>query len=397
MFVVGQTVRILMISDVYFPRVNGVSTSIDTFTRELEEADHRVTLIAPDYGSSQEVSADVIRIASRYLFVDPEDRMMKVAPIMALTKTLRERCFDVLHVQTPFVAHHAGLRLAKQLRLPKVETYHTLFEDYLEYYARYLPASLLGLAARRLSRWQCNRMDALVAPSTAMQEQLEAYGVTSKIAVIPTGIELSDFTGGDGVRFRKRFGIGADRPTLAFVGRVAFEKNIGFLLEVLGLVRKAVPEVALVIAGEGPARGWLENQVARLGLAGNVLFVGYLSRKDTLVDCYCAADAFVFASRTETQGLVLLEAMAAGTPVVSTAVMGTRDTLDGCGGALIVEDEIQDFAEKVLRVLRNPQLRQRLSTEAQLYVKHWTARACARRLLDFYREVIDQGPESRSG
>lgn len=385
--------HILMISDVYFPRVNGVSTSIATFSREFREQGHTVTLIAPDYGKAQEKDDDIIRIPSRYLLLDPEDRIMKVAPIRALTATLRMRCFDIVHVQTPFVAHYAGLRLSKRLYLPKVESYHTLFEDYLEYYARFFPASLIRLATRRLSRWQCNQLDAIVAPSTAMREQLEAYGVTAKIAVIPTGIELRDFASGDGARFRHRFAIARDRPSLVFIGRVAFEKNIGFLLDMLVIVRRVVSNVLLVVAGEGPARHWLERRARQLGLEGNVLFVGYLSRKDGLLDCYCAADIFVFASRTETQGLVLLEAMALGTPVVSTAVMGTRDTLKGCAGALVAEDDPRDFARKVLDVLKSPELRQRLSIEGRQFVRRsWSARVCARRLLDFYRQVIDSAP-----
>ena len=167
-------------------------------------------------------------------------------------------------------------------------------------------------AARRFSRAQCNDLDAVVVPSRAMRDVLHDYGVHVPVEIIPTGIELERLSGGDGAAFRQRHGIAPQRPVLVHVGRVAYEKNIDFLLRMLTRVRAAIPGVLLVIAGEGPARGHLQRLASQLGLERNMLFLGYLDRRNALLDCYCAGDAFVFASRTETQGLVLLEAMALG-------------------------------------------------------------------------------------
>ncbi len=192
--------------------------------------------------------------------------------------------------------------------------------------------------------------------------------------------------------FERRHDIRTDRPTVAVIGRVAFEKNIGFLLDVLTRVRQTLPEVLLIIAGEGPARRALEQRAAHLRLQENTIFVGYLSRNGPLMDCYCAADAFVFASRTETQGLVLLEAMALGVPVVSTAVMGTGDVLREGEGAVIAQEDVGDFADKVLRVLCDGALRRELSAAGRRYAERWSAGACARRMLDLYRRLIEQGP-----
>src|SRR2546423_10834049 len=149
-----------------------------------------------------------------------------------------------------------------------------------------------------------------------MRAVLRGYGVSTPIHVLPTGLAADRFRAGDGRAFRAR-GIDAQRPLLTYIGRVAHEKNIGFLVQVFRRVLASVPEALLVIAGEGPARASLRRQVAYLGLEGRVHFAGYLARDSALLDCYAAADVFVFASRTETQGLVLLEAMAQGAPVVS--------------------------------------------------------------------------------
>ncbi len=377
-----------MISDVYFPRVNGVSTSIQTFRRAFEARGHTVSLIAPDYGQAVDAGEEVLRIPARQVPMDPEDFMMKRGPIRRLTAMLRERDFDLLHIQTPFVAHYAGTAIARRLGIPRVETYHTFFQEYLYHYVPFLPRSWMREAARKFSKWQCNGVDAVVVPSSAMLAVLRGYGVRSPIQVIPTGLGADRYRPGDGTRFRERVGIAAERPTLVHVGRVAFEKNIGFLLRMLVRVRETVPGVLLVIAGEGPARRQLQREAASLGLAEHVLFVGYLTRDASLSDCYRAADAFVFASNTETQGLVLIEAMAQGVPVVSTAVRGTKDILDAGRGALVADEQVEDFAAKVVAVLGDASLRTELGGQARAYAREWSEDAFAERMLGFYRDVI---------
>lgn len=202
--------RILMVSDVYFPRVNGVSTSIHTFRRELHALGHEVTLIVPDYGVDHGDDHGIIRIPSRQVLLDPEDRLMRRCAILDLLPRLKREHYDVVHIQTPFVAHYLGLRLAQELGAPVVESYHTFFEEYLFHYIPFLPRAWLRAAARRFSRAQCNSVDSVVVPSTAMLEVLRAYGVRSAAAIIPTGIELDEFSHGDGAAFRRKHGIPAE-------------------------------------------------------------------------------------------------------------------------------------------------------------------------------------------
>jgi 1,2-diacylglycerol 3-alpha-glucosyltransferase len=379
--------RILMISDVYFPRINGVSTSTQIFREELLRRGHKVTLIAPHYPNCAQED-DIIRIPSRQVLFDPEDRMMKSQEVMALLPMLRSENYDLLHIQTPFIAHHLGVKLAAALNIPSIETYHTFFEEYLFHYVPFVPKAWMRSLARYFTRKQCNAVDSVIVPSNAMCEILEHYGVTTSMKIIPTGMELDKFHGCNGAAFRQRYHIPAQCPTLVHIGRVAHEKNIGFLLHMLQQLRKSIPDILLIIAGEGPALSHLRKQTVKLGISNNVLFVGYLSRADALLDCYCAGDAFVFASRTETQGLVLLEAMALGVPVVSTAVMGTKDILQPRRGALVSPENPQQFAENVKRLLQNEFLRKRLSKEARDYVKEWSAPMMAERLLEYYQRLV---------
>lgn len=387
--------KILMISDVYFPRVNGVSTSIQTFRQELPALGHEVDLIAPLYPARYAEDSRTFRVPARYVPLDPEDRMMKPGAVRALLPQLRERHYDLVHIQTPFVAHYLGIEIADALGLPRMETYHTFFEEYLFHYVPVLPRRILRGLSRRFSREQCNRMSALVVPSSAMRDKLAEYGVGVPMHVIPTGIPMAEFPPGSGAVFRARHGIGGQRPMLLYVGRVAFEKNIDFLLRALEQAIAHVPELLLTIAGEGPALASLKRHVARRNLQEHVLFVGYLDRRGALLDCYRAADAFVFASRTETQGLVLLEAMALGIPVISTAVMGTRDIVGARRGALVPQDDEADFARHIVKLMNDPALRARLGAAGRDYAAEWNAAALAARLAGAYREVTGtSGPAS---
>jgi glycosyltransferase involved in cell wall biosynthesis len=315
---------------------------------------------------------------------------MQPAALRALRHGLRPGDFDLVHVQTPFIAHYAGLAMARELRVPVVESYHTYFEHYLQHYVPAVPAGLTRLLARRVTVSQCHAVDAVIAPSTQMAGALRRYGVETQIEVIPTGMPAASFIPGDGARFRARHGIALGRPVAAFVGRVAHEKNIAFLISMLPFLRAAVPDVLLVIAGEGPARAHCERRVAAAGLAGSVRFVGYLDRATELQDCYRAADVFVFASRTETQGLVLLEAMAQGTPVVSTAVMGTIDVLAGTTGSVVVPEDEKTFAAAVAGLLVDAGRRATLGRCAKADARAWSSRALAAKLVTVYEALRER-------
>ena len=377
--------RILMVSDVHFPRVNGVSTSIETFRRTLAGHGVEVRLVVPRYGD-EAAEAGVVRVAGRPVPGDPEDRLVGWRAMHREVLAAARDC-DLIHVQTPFVAHYAGLKAARKLGLPVLATYHTLFEEYLQHYAAFLPAGWLRGQARAFSRRQCNALDTVVVPSKAMRARLESYGVTTPLHVLPTGIPTTRFARGDGPAFRARHGIPPGQPVALFVGRVAHEKNIGFLLEALVHTRRQCPDALLVVAGEGPASADLQARAGQLGLAGGVRFIGYLDRRDALPDCYAAADVFAFASRTETQGLVLLEAMAAGLPVVALSEMGTADILDGGRGSIVPPACPQVFGETLAHILNHPSAWQHLGDDAAQYAREWSDVAMAGRMAELYRRM----------
>ena len=379
--------RVLMVSDVYFPRINGVSTAIQTYHQSLQENGIEVSLVAPDYGTACK-EPWITRVPARPVPGDPEDGLVRWRGMHTAVERAVEQGCDLIHIQTPFVAHYAGCRAARRYGVPVIATYHTLFEEYLKHYVPQVPSGWLRGLARSFSRRQCNALDAVIVPSRAIHERLGSYGVNTPMHILPTGISVRNTAGVDAREsFRQHHGIGAARPVALFVGRVAHEKNIEYLLEVISLARETIPDILLLIAGEGPALNALRQSVADRGLQRSVQFIGYLDRHTELPACYAAADAFVFASRTETQGLVLLEAMAAGLPVVALAEMGTVDILGARRGALVPEDHPAAFARALCRLLLDTGLRQQLSLEGRNYAAEWSDETLAVRMAELYRHV----------
>ena len=384
-----------MVSDVYFPRINGVSTSIRTFAKALVPLGHRVVLVAPDYGPEmreeqakrdKEFGPDfeVIRLPARTIFFDPEDRLMQGSALKRAFEVLAHRRWDVVHVHTPFRAHTLGVRVGRACSAPVVETYHTYFEEYVAHYLPWCPPPITRLLARRLSRKLCGEVDHLIVPTSEMETVLRNYGIDTPASVLPTGIDLAEFTGGDRAAFRARHGFANDQPVVATVSRLAIEKNIAFLIDVVQRLVPEFPALRFVIAGEGPDAARLRRLARERGLDAHIVFLGNLDRRTTLLDCYRGADAFLFASPTETQGLVLIEAMALGVPIVSTAVMGTATVLRDARSALIGPEEVEGFATQVARVLRDADLRASLSAEGPRDAAAWSNDTLMQRVLDAY-------------
>jgi glycosyltransferase involved in cell wall biosynthesis len=329
-------------------------------------------------------------LPSRRIFFDPEDRLIRAGAMRPVVQWLQQQRWDVIHIHTPFRAHQLGVRLARAGGVPAVETYHTYFEQYVAHYLPWLPGRLLRALARGLSRRLCHDVDHLIVPTEEMTGVLRGYGVTTPATVLPTGIDLHEFAGGDGREFRERHGIGAAQPVMVTVSRLAVEKNIAFLLQVARRLVDAFPSLLFVVAGEGPDAPRLKSMTSELGLERNVRFFGNLDRRGELLDCYRAADAFVFASPTETQGLVLIEAMALGAPIVSTAVMGTATVLRGAGSALVASSEVAAFAEAVAQVLRDPELRARLASAGPHDARRWSTDTLMQQAIELYAALSDR-------
>jgi len=381
--------KIALVTDTYYPRINGVSASTQIFAEEFYKLGHEVHIYAPAFPNyvNEETRFQVHRFPSLYLFFDPEDRLGLPGRDKKLVQHFKDQKFDIVHTQTPFTIGGPAVKWARESGAKVVHTYHTLFAAYTEHYLWFLPKSWGIAYAKKASRSYCNSCDLIVAPSSEMRNVLLSYNVTTPVEVIPTGIRLERFIGKDRERFRAIKGYQHEDKLLLFMGRVAEEKNIDFLLRVINGLRPRVPHIQFLIAGEGAAKKRLEKMTETLGMTDCVHFAGYLSKEDWR-DCYAGSDLFVFASVTETQGLVVTEAMAAGTPVVAVGAMGIKDVMaSGKGGVMTNLDE-REFSEAVYKMLTDEAYYAQKKAETLPEAEKWSSGAMAKRMIEAYEKIL---------
>jgi 1,2-diacylglycerol 3-alpha-glucosyltransferase len=321
-----EPLRLGFFTEIYHPVVNGVVASVEALADGLRARGHQVFCFAPWMPGLAEADGPVFRMPSLPLPTRTPYRLT----LPLVSRRNRDNVIkrlSLIHVHSPFVTGWMGLRYARRYGMPLVYTYHTQ----LEAYAHYVPfeANATRFVAGRLTRAFANQADAVVVPTQTMATRLRDLGVTVRIEVVPSGIDLARF--GAGRRdeaLRARLGLHPSDRMLLYVGRLAKEKNVELLLR--ALARAEVDSLKLVIAGDGPHRDELERLAAEIGVNAATRFLGVVAR-DELPSLYASADAFVMPSTTETQGLVLAEAMAAGTHVIVADAPQNRDVLGGAG------------------------------------------------------------------
>ena len=379
--------KIALVTDTYYPRINGVSASTQIFAQEFEKLGHDVHIYGPAFPNYIDNNPKIHRFPSWYLFFDPEDRLGYPKGDKKLIEQFIDYKFDIVHTQTPFTIGGPAVKWARKSGAKVVHTYHTLFAAYTEHYLWFLPKAAGVWYAKTASRRYCNSCDLLITPSTEMREVLLSYDVTKPIEVIPTGIVLDRFEGRDSKRYRDVMGFKPGDKVVLFMGRVAEEKNIDFLLKVVHELKPRIPALHFLIAGEGAAKKRLEKMAGDMGMVDYVHFVGYLRREDWR-DCYAGADLFVFASVTETQGLVVTEAMAAETPVVAVGEMGIKDVMAAGRGGLVTKLDHEEFSEAVYRMLTDQKLYESKKAETLSEASHWSSTSMAKRMIGAYEKIL---------
>jgi glycosyltransferase involved in cell wall biosynthesis len=378
-----------LFTECYRPIQNGVVASVDALARELQAGGHEVTCVTPRMPNYREMQTFVVRVPSLPLPTRTAYRL--TIPFVSGERTWRalDR-LSIVHTHSAFVTGWMGLRLARRLRLPLVFTYHTQLEEY----AHYVPfdARATRSAAAHLTRTYANAADLVVVPTAAMESRLRALGVAARIAVAPTGIDVAQFAlARRDDALRARFGVPPGGTMLLSVGRLGREKNVELTLD--AFARIGDEGARLVLVGDGLHREALERRAERLGIAARTIFAGEFPRA-SLPAVYRSADVFVSTSTSETQGLVLVEALAAGLPVVAVDTPQTRDVLDGAGTVTAPEPAALAAA---LRSALAAALHGVLADHRQRAVpphvlRRFEERVTARQIVRLYAELIEAAP-----
>lgn len=374
--------RIGLFTDAYLPEITGVTTVVHTLRDELVRLGHEAYVYAPRYDHPCDDERNVFRFRSGPVFAYKTARMALPYNREA-ARSFGE--LDVVHSHTPFALAYAGLIAAHRHRLPHIQTYHTYLSHYLHYIPRLLRPSVK--AAESYSALLCNRCSVVTVPTRSIHDELRKFGVRRPIHILPFGPDLRDYEGASVWDPRQALGVAEGAPVFLYAGRIASEKNLLFLLESFVKIHNALDQAVMVFAGDGPQRAELEQTAAQLGIESNVRFAGFLDRK-RLVDLYRTADVFVFASKTETQGLVIVEAMAAGTPAVAVRAMGVRDVVKDEENGFLVPEDADMLAERAVRVAVDHELAARLAEGALVTAERTSLQNGVLRLVEVYEESL---------
>jgi len=387
--------RIGIFTESYPPIINGVSTSVQTLIARLDEAGHTVTVFTSRYPRYTDERAGVYRFPSFNSLVEP-DYVLPIPFSPRIARTIPTLKLDIVHSQSPFFLGLMARRIARSLNIPHVATNHTLYTEY----AHYLPLPTVAATRWLLIRWMrrfYNTCDHVLAPSELTRRVLtESYQVQSPITVVPTGIPEPPYVLARPAEVKQELGLPPDACILLYVGRLAPEKNLDLLLRAFAEIAACTNDTYLVLAGSGKSRAGLESRARALGIHRRMRFTGFLGRTK-LDPLYQASDVFLFPSKTETQGLAVGEALAAGLPSVVVNAGGApasvRDEVDG----FLVADDPAPMARAALRLLSDPALRQRMADQARQGAAARTPEKVGARMIAIYEALIAARHEAEDG
>jgi len=383
--------NIAIFSECYRPTRNGVVVSVDTFARGLRARGHRVDLFVPRFPGYPVAHPHVYRFPSIRVPHVPDSPV--ALPYWPQVYAAFDRLnADLVHAQSIFVMSRLGAYLARRNNLPLVATYHTLVAEYSHYVP--LPSVATKALLVMLSRRFCNACQVVIVPTRSVGDVLRSYGVRSPLVPLATGIDVESFSGGDGTRVRERHHLPSSAKVLLFVGRIAREKNLDFLFQVTRHLLARDPDIRLLLVGPGPYLPLAAAYVRRLGLERHVVFAGSQPRS-ALKHYYAAADLFVFPSLTDTQGLVLVEAMAAGLPCIAAQATGACDVLEGGRYGLLCPAAERDFVAAVESLLVSPEKRAEYAQAGRQRARAFSREATVAKLEALYRDVIAEHRRSR--
>ena len=390
--------NICMFTNTYLPHVGGVARSVAIFAEDLRDMGHNVLVVAPTYPDSDEAPQEnqeyeekgVLRLPAIQNF-NGSDFSVRIPIPFYIAERIEEFQPDIIHSHHPYLLGDSALRAARKHSLPLVFTHHTRYEEYTHYVTR--DSEAMKRFASVLSTQYANLCSRVVAPSGSIRNLIRARGVRTQVSVIPTGVDTAFFRSGDGTSFRRKNGIPEDVPVIGHLGRLAPEKNLAYLAESIVRVVRENRQARFLVAGEGPSKKEIVNIFRREGVENNLVMAGKLTGK-TLADAYAGMDLFVFSSKSETQGMVLAEAMAAGIPVVALDASGVREVVaDRENGRLLEHDAEQNrFAWETLKILSDEQCLDHFRTNAFKTGKVFDRKECAKLLYDLYETTIEEKP-----
>ncbi|MDD4526605.1 MAG: glycosyltransferase [Candidatus Margulisbacteria bacterium] len=378
--------NIAFFSDTYLPQINGVVTSIEIFRQTLTDKGHNVYIFCPqtEFGQKKADPDYVFRFKSAKLFFQPEYRLSW--PYSRALNKFKSLNIDIIHTHTPFTMGMLAVFLAQHYKKPLVHTYHTLFMEYIHYLP--IPSDYAKNFVTWASKSFCNQNHLVIVPSRHIKDEITDYNVLSPIEVIPTGINLTDYHKTSTANAKEKYKIDTKKHYyLVTISRIAKEKNISFLLDAFKKLKEKHSNLKLIMIGDGPEREKQEEKAKELGIFDDIIMTGYIERS-LIFPLLKLSKIFIFASKTETQGLVLLEAMSMKVPCVAIDSMGVSDVMEDNQGGFLSKDDLEEYTTIVSSLITDPKLYEEKCKDAYKRATHLSANKMTKKLIETYEKLL---------
>lgn len=379
----------------YLPNPYGVSGSVESFRKKFESQGHEVFIFAPKWKGYRDKNPRVFRYPSVNIKVKIKFPLA-IPYSRKISRIIQKIDLDVIHSQHPNLLGSAAMHWAKKKRVPLIFTWHTLYDQYA-HFAPFIPRKLAAWWTIHNAKNYANRCDAVITPTPSVIEKIRNWGVTNKnIKVIPTGVEEKQFENPDGEIVRKKYGIRKDEILLILISRLTAEKNVLFLADAIADVLKKNGRTKFLLCGDGDLKEQMIGIMAKRGAGDKLISVGIISDAEKK-NFYAAGDIFVYASKSETQGMILTEAMYSGLPIVAVRATGAKDIVESGHTGFLVPEDKHEFQAAVERLINDENLRSKFSEEAKKVTREkYTSRVCAKKMMEVYRNTISLKPQLKA-
>lgn len=376
--------KVGLFTDAYFPQVNGVATTVEELKNSLVERDHKVTIITSSYPKYKDKDKSVLRLKSFKLWNNPELRVSYMFPDRIFQRVLMLDV-DLIHGFSGGAIPSLGLTLAKIKRKPYVFTYNTRWNKYTHYILN--GKIIRPKAMERMVRMYCNVCDHIIAPAAYVKEELISFGVKKPITVIPNGINTTKFKPAKNNKLKEKLGLKKSDQIVLCVARLAKEKSLDFLINTFAKFSETNPSVYFVIAGDGPERENLGNLISDLKVKDKVLMIGCV-KYDDIPQVYNGADVFIFASQTETEGMIVPEAMSSGLPVLAVKDRVFEQFIESGKDGFLVEKDEKVFNYHLGKLLKDEDLRSTIGKNARTKIQQFSLERIAQEFENLYKELV---------
>jgi 1,2-diacylglycerol 3-alpha-glucosyltransferase len=383
--------RIAFFTNCYKPLINGVVSSIVSLKNAYKKKGHNTYIFAPKVEGYNDQEDNVFRYYS--VSLTKKVKYPIAIPLsLRANRVIKEFKPDIIHIHHPFVLSMPAIMYAEKLGIPKILTIHTQYERYA-YYVSPVPQVITNEAIKMIVASFSSKVDVVTTPSESMKKLINRYNIKKEIVVIPNAIDLNIFQEKDEQtcnNIREQLELSNEDIVLLYVGRISFEKNIDKIIKSLALLKdKNIDKVKLVLVGEGTALNQLKSIVKSVGLEQNVKFVGAVD-SETVKSYYQISDLFTFASTSETFGMVIIEALASGVPVLAVRAPGAIDILSDGFDGMLVEDDVSEFSARLELLIKNKDLRKRLAKGAFYTAQRYSIDNISDQMLNLYQRLVQR-------